>query len=294
MTVMLALVALGLATPYVLCRLDGRVPVRLVVTAHLAGMALVWLGVIDLAVGAAGLAHRFAEFCELALADPRSSDAWPEVVGLFGVLTAMFGRALLALWRTGAATRRMRHDLLAGSARSVGDVTYVALGAVAATVGLLHPRIFVDHVSYPRLGARQRAAVLAHERGHVRGRHGLIDLAARCMAAGLAPLPSARLSLREVRRHLEAMADDRAATVTSRRTVATAIVTAAATPPQPALGATGGSAWRVERLLSPPSFRRSPGVVATGVVGLSLAALTQTVGHALAGIHLFPVAFPSL
>ena len=56
-------------TPYVVRRLNGGVPAPLVIGAHAAALTLGWLGVLDLVVASAGLAHSMAAFCEMALDD---------------------------------------------------------------------------------------------------------------------------------------------------------------------------------------------------------------------------------
>ena len=66
MTVALALAAVGMFTPYLLRQFDGRRTPGLMVAAHLAGLTLVWIGVVDALVGSAGLAHSIAAFCGLA------------------------------------------------------------------------------------------------------------------------------------------------------------------------------------------------------------------------------------
>lgn len=294
MTVALALVTVGMLTPYLIRRLNGRGPTSVVIGAHLAALLIIWIGILDIVVGAVGLSHRLAEFCNLALLDPPASGGIRPVLAMT-IVAAMVGRGVHRGWRTARTTLRTRRRLLTVSTRTENGVIFAPLGSVACTVGLLRPLIFVDDTMFPALTPRQRDAVLAHERVHVRGFHGLIDLAARCMAAGLAPWPGARLAQREVRRHLEAVADDRAAAHTSRRTVATAIVMSATLPPRPALGAAGWSAWRVDRMLDPVPQRHHPLVgVAMLLILITALALAQTVSHAFAGIHLVPTAFPAV
>ena len=218
MIVPIVLVTLGMATSYLLRWLNARGPTALVVVAHLAGLLMIWTGLIDLVVGAAGLAHGLVEFCELALTDPPAGGDGRGLVVMVGVLALLIGRAVIASVQTVADTRSARARLLRNAAPVVDGVTYAPVGSVACTVGVLRPRIFVDRNLFPRLTEAEQRAVLAHERGHLRG-HGLVDLVARSLAAGLAPWPGAALAHREIRLHLEAMADDRAARTTSRRVV---------------------------------------------------------------------------
>ena len=66
-------------------------------------------------------------------------------------------------------------------------------------------------------------------------------------------------------------------------------------PPEPALGAAGWSAWRVDRMLDPLPRRLHPlAATAVALILLSAMALVQTIGHAVAGIHLVPLAFPAV
>jgi Zn-dependent protease with chaperone function len=94
--------------------------------------------------------------------------------------------------------------------------------------------------------------VLAHEQAHRRGGHGLVNLLARFLTAGLAPLPAAGLVAECLRRHLEALADDAAARRHGRETVGVALGRIAlAAYPAAGLGASGASLWRVRRLIAP-------------------------------------------
>ncbi|HEX6255530.1 MAG TPA: M48 family metalloprotease [Euzebyales bacterium] len=293
MTVALALMVLGMSAPYLLRRFGGRTPAAAIVAGHVASPVLVWLCVVSVTVDAVGAAHRPAAWAELV---PGVAGGYgpPAGYAMTAVLLLMIGRSASAWYRTAATVRAARQRYLAMSSVAAPGVAFAPIGSVACTVGLFRPMVFVNPERYTRLAPDEQAAVLAHERGHVRGRHGLIDLLMRTVTAGLRPLPGADLGRREVRRHLEALADDRASGLTSRRTVATAIVAAAASPPSGALGAAGWSTWRVERLLAPSPVPRPLLLPVVGLVALSLVALVQTVGHLVKGAHLFPVAFPVL
>lgn len=298
MTVTLALIATGLVAPYLLRRFDGRAPSTLVVAAQLGALALVWVGLTVLGSNVVGLTHRFAEFCAIVPDGPSHGHTRPATAGTASVLAVMLYRSLREAWRTASASRRVRKQLTTTSvATGATDVSATRLGSVACTIGLLRPHIFVDHDAFRRLTAAQRAAVLEHERSHVRARHGLIDLMARSMAAGLTPLPGAATARREVRRHLEALADDHAAARTSCRTVAAAIVAAADAAaadvlPAPALGTAGWSLWRVNRMLDPRPRRRTLGAAMATLVAVAGAALAQTLVHMAVSTHLIPIAFP--
>jgi hypothetical protein len=120
----------------------------------------------------------------------------------------------------------------------------------------------------------------------------VIDLAARGLAAGIAPWPGARVAHGEIRRHLEAAADDWAARRTSHRDVATAIVAAALSPPPAVvLGAAGWTAWRVDRLLSPPPRLLRHALTALILVALAAVVILQMSGHMVIGVHMLPAPF---
>lgn len=68
------------------------------------------------------------------------------------------------------------------------------------------------------------AAVLRHERAHLRGRHHLLVALAAAFHRTLPGLPMAETAEREIRRLVEHLADDRASEQHGRQAVATAIV----------------------------------------------------------------------
>lgn len=97
------------------------------------------------------------------------------------------------------------------------------------------------------------AAVLAHERAHLRGRHHLVAAMSAALAKTLPFLPGLRWARDEQARLLEMIADDDAALNGDRLSVAGALVRlAGGSVPTVALGAADIAAVaRVERLLSP-------------------------------------------
>ena len=286
------LLAVGLLAPYVLRRLSQQMSPRLVIAANLAGLMLAWLGIIDVISVWVMPEHGLLGLCRTAFFTPHELDDVHGGWVLLSVAVALGGRALWSMWRTwqgmSLARRHMGSDLQAS-----GGLLFAKLGTVACTVGYLRPRIVVDEALISVLNPRQQRAVIAHERSHARGWHALIDLGARALAAGLAPWPGARIAHKEIRRHLEAAADDWAAGRTSRRDVATAIVEAAMpSPPAAVLGAAGWALWRVDRLLSPRPRRLWHAIAAIALVGLTFAVVVQLSTHAAAGIHLLPPDLP--
>lgn len=130
-------------------------------------------------------------------------------------------------------------------------------------------RIVVSRGMLRCLSDREREALLAHERAHLRGRHHLFQSLWRLTAALnplLRPLAVAGGFV------LERWADEEAAQrVGNRRIVAhavgrAALASAGASPPA-ALAATGGEVpQRVRALLAPPPARRSLPLVAGGLL----------------------------
>ncbi|MEU6796695.1 M56 family metallopeptidase, partial [Nonomuraea wenchangensis] len=103
------------------------------------------------------------------------------------------------------------------------------------------------------LAPEQVAAVLAHERAHLRGRHHLVLAAAEALARAFPRLPLFEQARVEVARLVELLADDVAARRHSRVHIAAALVgLATGRVPAFALGAGGETALaRVRRMLHP-------------------------------------------
>jgi Zn-dependent protease with chaperone function len=249
-------------------------------------MALAWLGIIDLISVWTMPDHGLLGLCQAAFVE---YEQLSDVQGASLFLTAavgVIGRALWAVSRIYRVVRRTRRRLLGSHPPTTGGLTFADLGTVACTVGFVRPKLVVDDTRFAALTTAQQRAVVAHERSHARGWHPLVDLAARGLAAGLAPWPGARVAYDEIRRHLEAIADDCAARRTSGRDVAAAIVQAALPPPLAVLGAAGWAAWRVDRLLSSRPRRALHTLIAIALVGMATAAVAQLSGHAIAGVHM--------
>lgn len=123
------------------------------------------------------------------------------------------------------------------------------------------------------LDDRELAAVLAHERAHMRGRHDLVAVSAEALARTLPFLPVFRWAREESARLVEMIADDDAAAGADRLTVACALVRLAeGSVPAVALGAADVAALaRVHRLLEPAQriglARRT---VITGILALTV------------------------
>jgi Zn-dependent protease with chaperone function len=132
---------------------------------------------------------------------------------------------------------------------------------VAFCIPGAHPLLVLSSGMVAELDDDQLAAVVAHERAHLKERHHLLLLPFVAWAAALPVLPAAARAHAAVRELVEMRADDVALTsVTgpgSRRSLARAIVAAAGGAggvgvPDGALAVTGSAAGaRVVRLLEP-------------------------------------------
>jgi len=138
-------------------------------------------------------------------------------------------------------------------------------------------RIVVTRGALAELTGSQLAAVIAHERGHVRGRHHLALWAAGALATSFPRVPLFVAADSGIRRLLELCADDCAVRSHGREPLAQALAAmAGAAIPDVALGATGAATEvRIDRLRSGADRSRWP-------LGLTLLALTVGPGVALA------------
>ncbi|MFJ1751743.1 M56 family metallopeptidase [Kitasatospora sp. NPDC088134] len=164
-------------------------------------------------------------------------------------------RLVGALLRTARHRRRHRVLLDLVAVRDPALGAHVLEHPVPAAYCLpgLRPRIVLTRGALDLLTAPQLAAVLAHERAHVSGRHHLARVAADAFAAAFPYLPLARHAAREVPLLLEMAADDRAVLRHPRAALAAAVFRVAGGPaPHAAFGAGGTAALlRVRRLLHP-------------------------------------------
>lgn len=168
-----------------------------------------------------------------------------------------------------------------------------ALSTPAVTLGTRRPKVFIDEDFWHGASPLERRVVLAHEAGHCRGRHALVETLTEFMLAGLAPLAVVDSVRASLRRHLEALADDAAVRIHGRRTVGVVLGRVAlSAAPVSGLGAAGSSClWRVERLVTPSARPPwSERVATVGVVAVLSLSLVVVTGHA--AMALGPVANP--
>lgn len=207
--------------------------------------------------------------------------------------TAALARATMCSHRHGVIVRRVRRhhrDTLSVVAHRGGEDDVMRLEhpvplayAVAGRPGFV---VLTDGLC-AMLTDHERAAVLAHERAHLRGRHHRIAACCEVLASALPFVPLFVRAPAAVRTLLELLADQDAARATSPAAVRSALstVTTAGTPPGPPWSLGGGvdTALRLTRLATPTPSRPSglvclsaamamlalPALAATGVVAVS-------------------------
>ncbi|MET3172725.1 UNVERIFIED_ORG: Zn-dependent protease with chaperone function [Arthrobacter sp. UYCu721] len=173
------------------------------------------------------------------------------------------------------ARRRQLEALLMVAQRHPGADALVVDHPSAAAYCLpgRHRAVVFTTTALDALDEDQFAAVLAHERAHLRGRHHLVLGAALALERAFPRVRAFRVAHMELIRLVEMLADDSAVRSTSRLTVATALVRLAerTVVPAPALAAGGDTAlFRVRRLLAPPD---PLGPARTAAAALAAAAL---------------------
>ena len=194
------------------------------------------------------------------------------------VLAFIFVSLIVSTVRSRARHRRLL-DLVAHQSPAYPGTDLISDDrTVAYCVPGVHPRIVLSEGTLQLLGPGEIEAVIAHERGHVHERHGLVMLPMLGLKNLFRWVPYARLAPREIATLLEMSADDYSARRYGPLTLAGALVDMAASgcAPRCALSATGSDVpRRVSRLLS--SSRNSKktavtsGLLAGAVLVLPLA-----------------------
>lgn len=265
-----ALVAVG--TPGFLRRHPVERAPRLGVAVWVTTVAsalLAWTAAIGIIVAEALMTVERADTtCDGCLLGTGAGRLSGNLLDLLTAVVAAAGIAVLAWFacRVGHAACRLRQ---AGRqhARAVRLVGYSAPRLGTDTVVL----DTADRVAYCLSGGRrtivvtagvlrsltrdQLAAVLAHERAHLAGRHHLLLASLAVLRRSLRWVPLVRAAEAEVGRLLEMCADDAAACRYGHTSLVTALVALSVGPlPELALGASGAATLsRARRLLAPPS-----------------------------------------
>ena len=198
---------------------------------------------------------------------------WSLYVAVF-LLTLLVGaRLLITVVRVAARTRARRRSHRAlidvldraelHSAAGDEDLRVLDLDTpMAFCLPGIRSRVVLTEGVLDRLTPQQLAAVIAHERAHLRARHDLVLEAFIALHAAFPRFVRSDAALSAVALLIEALADDQAVHATDRRTVGRALVACAdATAPRGAM-AVGGptTVQRIRRLtfqsVAAPSHRR--------------------------------------
>lgn len=171
-----------------------------------------------------------------------------------GVL-ARSGYCVAITLNTAARERRRHRERLAMIGRAdpaTGAVVITHDTPAAYCLPGLRRRIVLSTGALHALDQEQLAAVLAHERAHLRGRHDLVVGFAAALERAFPRLPLFRAARADIERLIELAADDVALRAAHPLTLAEAMLALAQRPsPAGALGATGSSTGvRVRRLLA--------------------------------------------
>jgi Zn-dependent protease with chaperone function len=259
------------------------------------GLAGLTLAVHTTALGG-GLSHLIGA-CVLRLRATYATPGGAMVAGLGLTLAgAVVARtALTAMTHLRAAGRQaLQH---AQTARLVGRPE-PALGATlvdhpqpaAYCVAGRHPTVVLTTGAVQALDADQLAAVLAHERAHLTGRHHRLIAMARIGRQVLPFVPLMRDADAQVARLAEMHADDAATRTCEPAPLATALVIlAAGASPAPALAAAATDAvQRIQRMLGPaePLGRTRRRLLRTTAAALALAPVLLALAPAVLALAL--------
>jgi Zn-dependent protease with chaperone function len=265
------------------------------------GWGLAAVGTL-LAIGVSGYGDGVAGGVAARLSGITRNLARQPAIGMFAALQLLClaaGLTLLALlcWILVAASaaviraRQRQRTLLSllahGDPKVPGALVVDHPAAAAYCLPGLRSAIVVSAGTLELLDAAELAAVLAHERAHLRERHDLVLLPFAALLRAFRWAAVARQAQRAVALLIEMHADDRALRQRPARELATALLRVGAAGgggvPSGGLAAVdsdgdGDVTARVIRLLRPapglcPAARLLAGLAATGAVGIPLAML---------------------
>jgi Zn-dependent protease with chaperone function len=261
-------VVAGCGAPAPLARLTGRgTSARLglvawfaaMISAGASGLAGAYLVV---ARAAAGWVPLTQAVCRSVAGNACSPPVYRSMLYEIGVTALAIAVVIAAL----AATWRYCHRVQRGQ-RQTRAHAYCVAGRPAAIV--------VTSSALTVLDQPQLAAVLAHERAHLDGRHHLLATVTRGLTAALPGVPLFTRGAAEVARLTEMAADDAAIRSAEPSALVTALLAmATGAPVAAAVSGLAAAACavpdRVERLLNPP-----------GPAAMAVSRLTLTVASAL-------------
>ncbi len=188
--------------------------------------------------------------------------AWLSAVLVFAVTLVIGARLIVAVVQVAIGTRRRRShhrmmvDLL--GTREVGGVRVLDVAEpLAYCLPGVRSRVVLSRGTLSALSDQELAAILRHERSHLRARHDLVLEGFTAVHTAFPRFVRSGSALSAVRLLVELLADDAAIRGGGRRPLARALVTCACGPtPAGALAAGGPSTVvRVRRLSGPPNSR---------------------------------------
>ena len=278
-----AMTAVGGATMLASAAWPGRAPAAAILLWQALGLGWGLAAVGALAALAArpahtGVAGGVLAFAAGAVRQPAAPAGEPAALTVFRVACLALAVALLVLlcWVLAAAcaavlrTRRRHRALLAllarGDPKAQGALVLDHPAAAAYCLPGLRSCIVISAGTLDLLDQAELAAVLAHERAHIRERHDLVLLPFTALCSAFPRAGVAFRAQHAVALLVEMLADDRARRSRPARELATALmrfgVAGATAPPSGALAAVqasrqGDVTARVARLLEPqPALSR--------------------------------------
>ncbi|GAB3023155.1 hypothetical protein GCM10011376_39110 [Nocardioides flavus (ex Wang et al. 2016)] len=214
------------------------------------------------------------------------------VAALAGAVTlVVLVRLAVSGHRTGTALRRLRRahrdrvDLVARVDRGVSVLEHEVPVAYCVP-GMTGSRIVVSRSTLTTLAPAELAAVLEHERAHLRARHDLVLEAFTVLHRAFPRWVASAAARREVEVLVEVLADRAACRTGDRRALVSALLALAGAPtPAGSLGSAGSLAARVEVLRDPrPRRLQSAAVALLAAAILALPTLLVVVPW-LTGLH---------
>lgn len=234
-----------------------------------------------------GWAGYLAHHCWLALRHGHLP-AQDEVLGVTGVVAVavLVVRCVIVAvrqWRAQRESRQAHQDLVTLLGETLTPESQPVLrvphrAPLAYSVGGRRGLLVVS-AGVLRLPPAQRAAVLCHERAHLRGRHHLIVAVAEVLAAAAPWVPLTRRAPRAMRLLVELSADAAAVRACGAPAVRAALIAVNAAPhPAHALSMAGGDVpTRLHRLQTGAPASRASARVALSVAAVFAPALVSAV-----------------
>lgn len=284
-------------------RWTARAPLLAIITylaAEWSAIAALGLAGLTLAVQATALGGELSHLigaCVLRLRATYQTPGGATVAGLGLTLAGAVAAWTLLTAMTHLRASGRQASRHAQTARLVGHPE-PGLGAVlvehaepvAYCVAGRHPTVVLSTGALNALDPHQLAAVLAHERAHLTGRHHRLMALARIGRLVLPFLPLMRDADVQVGRLVEMHADDAAARASDPRSLATALVVlATAASPAPVLAAAAtDAAQRIRRLLRPaePLSRARRHVLRAAATSLAVTPVALAITPALVALAL--------